>query len=139
MPLRPLRSCCAAEPAPLRKTIYSIHAEGMTDKRLPSYILGGIDFVGPILFHGPHQRPSHLAPGVGSRQFATLAVGLISCSAFRLSSFALLQQKTPPIRQGFRCSCTEGGTRTHTECYPNRILSPACLPISPPRQEGRQK
>ena len=29
--------------------------------------------------------------------------------------------------------CTEGGIRTHT-LKKNRILNPACLPISPPRR-----
>ena len=30
--------------------------------------------------------------------------------------------------------CTEGGNRTHTAIAGHRILSPACLPVPPPRR-----
>jgi hypothetical protein len=39
-----------------------------------------------------------------------------------------------PIGQGFLFfDCASGGNRTRTRIAANRILSPACLPVPPPR------
>src|SRR5215510_10137366 len=43
-------------------------------------------------------------------------------------------QSPPPVRIPTRISvCAEGGSRTHTELAPHRILSPARLPVPPLR------
>lgn len=51
------------------------------------------------------------------------------------------KQKSLPVREGFfrRLNCTWDGNRTHTSVTAHGILSPACLPVPPPKRPGKTK
>lgn len=52
-----------------------------------------------------------------------------------------IKQKSLPVREGFfrRLNCTWDGNRTHTSVTAHGILSPACLPVPPPKRPDKTK
>ena len=62
-------------------------------------------------------------------------------SILRMLSARKGKQKSLPVRESFfrRLNCTWDGNRTHTSVTAHGILSPACLPVPPPKRPGKTK